>query len=641
MRRAALWLCTLLLSCGSGPRDDSACSGFCATDNPQRLEPQEVMQVITQAVDEADARGLAATVAVTDRVGNVLAVFRMNGAVPTVQVDSGRATGSGLDGLAVVPDTLAAIAKALTGAYLSSEGNAFSTRTASQIVQEHFNPLERGQPAGPLFGVQFSQLPCSDLNLRQTVTSRAGPKRSPLGLAADAGGFPLYKAGTVVGGVGVIADGRYGLDLDIGDRDQDADELIAVAASAGFEAPQDRRAQRITVNGLALRYSDVDLADTLTGGRSTLDATAAMSLGSLSAVRGYYAGLVVEQGTRFGQAESGYRPSTLPAFAGLDAFELVDGATRFAPVDGSDGLLTQAEVTQVLRSAIEIANQARAQIRRPLGSQMRGTVSVVDTHGQILGVLRSRDAPVFGTDVSVQKARSALFLSSADAAGELVAAGSLGYLNADASAVTTTVTLADYGNAMQTQLGASALDGSLAYASRSIGNLARPFFPDGVVGAPPGALSKPPTHWSPFSTGLQLDLNYERIVQHVLFVLAAPGVPDVSASCAGAPGPVSGFNTTVPARLGNGLQIFAGGLPIYRGDQLIGAIGVSGDGIDQDDMVAFLGVEAAGQILGTLNNAPPAMRADRVQTASTALRYVQCPQSPFLNRDAQNVCRDK
>ena len=39
-------------------------------------------------------------------------------------------------------DHAAAIAKAVTGAYLSSEGNAFSTRTASQIVQEHFNPRE-------------------------------------------------------------------------------------------------------------------------------------------------------------------------------------------------------------------------------------------------------------------------------------------------------------------------------------------------------------------------------------------------------------------------------------------------------------------------------------------------------------------
>ncbi|NIS32253.1 MAG: heme-binding protein, partial [Actinobacteria bacterium] len=40
----------------------------------------EVQQIVAQAVAEATARGVAATIAVVDRVGNVLAVFRMTGA---------------------------------------------------------------------------------------------------------------------------------------------------------------------------------------------------------------------------------------------------------------------------------------------------------------------------------------------------------------------------------------------------------------------------------------------------------------------------------------------------------------------------------------------------------------------------------
>src|SRR4029450_1606452 len=92
-------------------------------------------------------------------------------------------------------DHAAAIPKAITGAYLSSEGNAFSSRTASQIVQEHFNPREQFQPAGPLLGVQFSQLACPDLMPSSAgVGPSAGPQRSPLGLSADPGGFPLYKS---------------------------------------------------------------------------------------------------------------------------------------------------------------------------------------------------------------------------------------------------------------------------------------------------------------------------------------------------------------------------------------------------------------------------------------------------------------
>ena len=635
---AAIVLCALLLSCGKTARDDTGCDGSCASQNPQRLDTADVMQVLAQAVDEASARGTPATIAVSDRVGNVLAVFRMNGAATSVRIDSGRATGSGLDGLAVVPDTLAAIAKAITGAYLSSEGNAFSTRTASQIVQEHFNPQERGQPAGPLFGVQFSQLPCSDLSLRLSDATSAGPKRSPLGLSADAGGFPLYKAGTVVGGVGVIADGVYGLDLDVSDADDDLDEAIAVAASAGFEAPRERRAERITAAGLSLRYSDAALADTRTGGRSTLSYAAAQTLGTLLAVSGYHDGSAVLAGTRFGLPESGYQASSLAAFAGLDAVELVNGNPRFSPIAGSDALLSQSEVTQLLRSAIGIANRTRAQIRQPLGSPAQVSVAIVDTDGQLLGLLRTRDAPVFGTDVAVQKARSAVLFSSASAATALSSAGSVRYFNSTATATTATVAFSDYLAAMQAQLGAGALDGSIAYSARALGNLARPTFPDGITGTDHGPLSKPLAAWSPFSTGVQLDLNYERIVQHVLFVLGSPGVNDVSASCAGAPGAVPGFNTTVPAVLRNGLQIFAGGVPIYRGSQLIGATGVSGDGIDQDDMIAFLGVAEAAQLLGTLNHAPRALRADQLQTAQGHLRYVQCPQAPFLDSSAQNVC---
>ena len=79
-----------------------------------------------------------------------------------------------------------AIAKAITGAYLSSGGNAFSTRTASMIVQEHFPPsaAARGLESGPLFGVQFSQLPCSDLAARFNGNVGADRLHRPEALAA-------------------------------------------------------------------------------------------------------------------------------------------------------------------------------------------------------------------------------------------------------------------------------------------------------------------------------------------------------------------------------------------------------------------------------------------------------------------------
>ncbi|HVF62908.1 MAG TPA: hypothetical protein VNE58_02805, partial [Casimicrobiaceae bacterium] len=73
--------------------------------------------------------------------------------------------------------------------------------------------------------------------------------------------------------------------------------------------------------------------------------------------------------------------------------------------------------------------------------------------------------------------------------------------------------------------------------------------------------------------------------------------------------------------------------------RLVGAIGISGDGIDQDDMVSFLGLANASQALGgSVGHAPPARRSDQLTPQGARLRYVQCPQAPFLGSDQQNVC---
>jgi uncharacterized protein GlcG (DUF336 family) len=403
---------------GTGTDPTGGCSGNC--QNPGvALTVADVQQVLAQAVFEAQARNTTATIAVVDRVGNVLAVYR-RGAIGNrtvtiatkLDANGDPVISAGLEGIrqpvAMVPlDPLAAIAKAVTGAYLSSEGNAFSTRTASQIVQQNFNPGENDQPSGPLFGVQFSQLACSDFTRNfNGVAPDPGPHRSPLGLSADPGGFPLYKGGTIVGGVGVLADDLYSVDLDITDADRSVDELIALAATFGFAAPLDRRGDRITVDGKTFRFTDVEFEDLAS---KPANAPAFTSLGvaegTLLAVPGY-ATATIQAGTAFGLAASGIRPDGDVDYPGTDAFVFVDqnNALRYPPRAGTDGgalgpaVLTANEVRTVLRNALRVANRARAQIRRPLDSTARVTISVVDTSGEILGMARTRDAPVFGAD---------------------------------------------------------------------------------------------------------------------------------------------------------------------------------------------------------------------------------------------------
>ncbi len=626
---------------------DSGCTGSCANAS-SFLSQTDVQTIIAQAASEAQAQGKLATIAVVDRVGNVLAVYRM-GQATTVTITSNRGVVGGLENLKV-PSELAAIAKAITGAYLSSEGNAFSSRTASQIVQQHFNPGDSGTPSGPLFGVQFSQLPCSDLSTRLVTGAGvgAGPHRSPLGLSADPGGFPLYKAGTPVGGVGVAADGIYGLDPEVTDTDRDMDEFIAMAATYGFGAPTDRRADRITAGGITLRFTDVEYAG-LASNPASAPPYSALAGGSLIKVPAYNDGAILA-GTAFGQQKSGIRADS-GLYPGLDAFVLDDGTgnNRYPPIAGTDGgnALNANEVQTLVQQALTIANRARAQIRNPLGSQARVSVSVVDTNGVALAIARTRDAPVFGTDVSLQKARTAAFNSGAYAAGEMQSLAQVNYFNDTVDLINNKVILTtvaqsnigDYVTRVRSFLGLpNALgDGAIAFTDRAGGNMARPLFPDGVDGTPPGPFSYPLAQWSPFQDGLQLDLVYNALASSVAGYLVSAGLA-ITIDHPPAPTPFC----TGSSRLANGIQIFPGSVPIYRGNTLVGGIGVSGDGVDQDDMVSFLGLYNGGVALGgKIANAPAAMRADQLAQQGTHLRYVECPQAPFLDTNDANVCEGK
>ncbi|MDZ3833247.1 MAG: heme-binding protein [Sphingopyxis sp.] len=638
----------LLASCGGGDGGGSTptpsptptptptpVGGLYTPPAAEALTISDVERILAQAVAEAQARNLPSVVAVTDRVGNVLGVFRMNGARATATT-AAAPNGISIDAQNVTfPAEGGAIAKAITGAYLSSGGNAFSTRTASQIVQQHFPPAPTtaGLESGPLFGVQFSQLPCSDLVSRFGAGGGAaliGPKRSPLGLSADPGGFPLYKNGVIVGGVGVMGDGVYGSDPNILDTDNDAEEFIALAGTRGYEAPSTIVADRIAVDGTTLRFSDATYGGLMTSGGASF-ASINGSAGNLVAVIGY-ASAAITAGAAYGSEASGIRASTAAEFSNRDAFVLTNGsgANRFpirAATDGTSNSapLTQAEVRAVLEEAFAVMSRARAQIRRPLDSRAQVTISLVDTHGSVLGIVRSPDAPIFGTDVSLQKARTAAFFSGAQAGAELSA-------NSSAD-------VRQFVPAVRTFLNdPAALTGTVAFADRSGGNLSRPYFPDGEVGRPHGPLSRPIAQFNPFSTGLQSALIIGNLGAHLGFVSGASAT-DTPARCTTLPDVAADQN-----RLQNGIQIFPGSVPIYRGTQLVGAIGVSGDGIDQDDMISFLGTHNGGARVGGIGNAPVGIRADNIvvtlaDSKTVRLRYISCPFAPFLDTAQQNVCQ--
>jgi len=554
---------------GDGPPDDAGAvptPGATAPPPPLALAAgtlgtSEVEKIIAQAVSAAASLNRPITVAVTDKEGNVLGVFRMTGAPATTQFRGGGPgptlapnpmTGfvpAGFDGT-VVPADLAAISKAGTASLFSTRGNAFNTRTASFIIQEHFPPGVDFRSGGPLFGVQFSSLPCSDIK----------DPGLPLGLSGDPGSVPIYKNGEAVGGVGIEGDGVYTVDRDPSDFDQPFEEVIAVAAGRGFEAPSTIRGDNILVDGIRLAYLNVTSAPSPT----------TIPFGSLPGTL---------TSPILGAQPSQFSAAVVGGIAG-------EVSAASFPFSGSPTVtpnsLTASDVNTIIARGAQQANITRAAIRQPLGSNARVTIAVVDANGVVLGVFRTSDAPVFGFDVSVQKARSAAFFSRPNAGALLTAAGFGSYVSRAAS------------DGMQ-------LNGAIAFSDRAIGFLHRPFFPDGINNSAAGPFSASIDQWSVFNLGLQVDL----IKANLQAVLGGAALPCTSI-----------------ANLPNGLQIFAGSIPLYKNGELVGAIGISGDGIDQDDLIAAAG--AAGYAPAT------GIRSDQFFVRSVRLPFVKFPRSPNL-----------
>ena len=143
------------------------------------LMSSDVSTILAKAASRARS---GQVIAVVDRGSNLLGLFAGSGVNP-----------QDLPAL----EFLAEQARN-TAADFESTGEAFTTRTARFIIQNHFPQPISNTPGGPLYGVEFSSFPGSDII----------PAAKTLGISGDPGGVPLYIGGVPVGGVGVAGDGR-------------------------------------------------------------------------------------------------------------------------------------------------------------------------------------------------------------------------------------------------------------------------------------------------------------------------------------------------------------------------------------------------------------------------------------------------
>ena len=134
---------------------------------------------------------------------------------------------------------------------------------------------------------------------------------------------------------------------------------------------------------------------------------------------------------------------------------------------------------------------------------------------------------------------------------------------------------------------------ALALSSRAVGYLAQIHFPPGIDARPAGRLE-----------GEQFDVSLPLLVSFASPINGDPALP-------------------------NGITIFPGGFPLYRNGVIIGAIGVSGDGIEQDDLIAASG--------GALFPAPAKARADNHFERGVRLPYAKFPRDPQLRNEVPPI----
>jgi uncharacterized protein GlcG (DUF336 family) len=135
-----------------------------------------------------------------------------------------------------------------------------------------------------------------------------------------------------------------------------------------------------------------------------------------------------------------------------------------------------------------------------------------------------------------------------------------------------------------------------AISNRTVGFGAQPLFPSGIDGSGDG----------PF---FQLYLN------------------DTANPCTQGSDP--GTPTTNNM---SGVVFFPGSLPLYQNEVLVGGLGVSGDGVSQDDFVTAGAVDEACGYGGPCNipnfEAPTNIRADQVVIRNVRLPYLKFPRNP-------------
>lgn len=449
------------------------------------------------------------------------------------------------------------------------------------------------------------------------------PAAQARGIATLPGGVPLFRdtngdgvGETLIGGIGVFFPGTDGtavfeqnFQAGVGQTENDRNnapkvleaEFIAVVAAGGSNGGN------ALVNGAKPPFHPVADLD-IPFGRLDLVGIQLEVIGPTAGILGLRE-LVAFGNNNLGPLTGAVNGTDQPVNTGGDLAingECVPFGWLVEPHDGADldGIpgpdITAAEVEQIINQARAEADLVRAAVRLPISSRTRMVFAVTDVTGEVLGLFRMRDATVFSIDVAVAKARNTAYY-------------------ADATAIQPIDQI-------------PGVPAGTAFTNRTIRFLSEPRFPDGIdAGAPNETFSILPDIAD--ATGLPVggkangialvETNAPISINAFDSVLGFDAFnPNTNFRDPGDGVIGSGDPATDAKRHQNGIVFFPGSTPVYGASgQLIGGFGVSGDGVDQDDVVTFAGAQ------GFL---PPdaVLRADEVIVNQVRLPYQKFLRNP-------------
>jgi uncharacterized protein GlcG (DUF336 family) len=504
-------LMMLLIGCGGGSSTTPILPPP-ATPAVQPLQAADVQSIVTAAVNSVNVEMV---VAVVDRAGFVLGVFRTQNAPATTIGNFGQ-TQNAND---------VAVALARTGAFFSNDQAPLSSRTVRFISGIHFPPGVMNQGPADLYGIENTNRGCTLVN-DAAFESKIPPSLAlgggfGLGIltgkakiddsnatAVNPGGVPIFYQNVVVGGIGVVTSSS---NLNVAEYAALAGGTSQRGAGNSF-GPTPAPPGVVFIGGIALPFVD-----------------------QTSLPTGFSAGPVAGTGSFF--------------VAPTNSQGQPPEGDLIPPAAGPLGGLSAVDVTGILNNAEATANTTRAAIRLPLGSKARMVIAVADLDGTIIGLRRMQDSTVFSIDVAASKARNMVYFNSS----------------------------------VRTAADLSGVPMGTAVTSRTISFGAQPFYPPGIDGSNSG----------PFFNLYTMDLTNP---------------------C------TQGFQSGAANSNKSGIVFFPGSAGLYRNGMLVGGLGVSGDGVDQDDYVTNGGTAGF--------EAPANIRADQIMDQGVRLPYFKFPRNP-------------